>query len=564
MQEYKNLFKWQLKNYFKSDENKKNVYKSKILMVSCLAIGFIPLIILICISLYNITPAIISYGLFNQFLTVIIGFSQIAVFVFGLFSILGHMYFSKDNEFLSSLPVKSSTIFLSKLSIVYLTELFISVIILLPSLITIGISAIRFDGAINSLYYIMIPITILLSPVFPLLLVSIVSIPMMYIVTFFKKRSTLAGMVGIFIFASFMALYFYFATSTSSSGQLSPEAIVQQLSNSINTMYKIFIFNAPISMVMQNCNTLVNLLIYFVSIISIVGLTLILAQHMYHRALTVLLETNNNENSKIKDFSEIESINKAIIKRDLKSSIREPGLAFNLFMGTILSPIVLSFIANMFSSSNANEGQDDMGAINNMLSGEYASFIIVSIIICYLLMILCSTNFIALIGISREGDKFYINKYLPIDYKKLMNSKIILSCIVSFVGVLLSCIATVIFIDGFGILDGLFMFISLFILACGFNYLGLYRDLKNPKLQWNTIQEITKRNFNTIIPMLLGMVLGFIEVIFSILLVKLQTPIIVCWIFLWLYGIIVGTILILIFKHKIDKESATILENLEC
>ena len=357
-----------------------------------------------------------------------------------------------------------------------------------------------------------------------------------------------------------MALYMFFVNSFASNQQLEDggmEYVLIQISAPIVTAAKLFIFNQWIINVLLLNSVLVNLALYLALAIVIVVVSTVFANKLYKRGLTADLESSQNNNaSKSGETLKKREVSKAIMLRDLKMVLREPSLAFNSFMGPILSPILIFFITMPFNNTTENNFEG--------LNPMYLPLLLISFVIFYSLMIMCGTNYFANIAISREGDKFYINKYLPIDFKMVIKGKLKLANAASMVGVILITIITFIAVKDVHFINVLFMGASLLLFTMGFNYFGFYRDLKKPKLKWTNLNQVIKENVSVLLPMILGLIMGGVLLGVAILFAAINFNYTLSWVILWAVAAIQGIILLIVYKNKVYNLYNEIIENIEC
>lgn len=155
----------------------------------------------VCSVIYTVAGTFDSLNLLASLVTVIFAMACVAIILFGLVPMVSYLYFSRDNEFMISLPVRPSTIFLAKLTVVYLTEMVVGVIVMIPALITVGVAV-----GMNAWYYVIVVISAVIVPAVPMVLISIIAIPLMYAVSFFRNKGAFASVAMILLLRSCSAL----------------------------------------------------------------------------------------------------------------------------------------------------------------------------------------------------------------------------------------------------------------------------------------------------------------------------------------------------------------------
>jgi ABC-2 type transport system permease protein len=535
-----------LKNSFRKGENKNR----KLFILMAVFLGFLPLVIILGIGVYQFTPVIIESGVFLEFLVLGLTMSELTIFFFGIFSILAYMFFSDDAEFLSGLPVRKTSLFMSKLTMVYINELIVSAFVLLPILFLSGISAIRSGFDLNAGYFILSALAVFIMPILPLLLVSVLAFPMMYVVSYFKRRAVLSSVVLIILFVAFMSLYFFFVGNINSGSNGVPEIeIGQSLINSLTRLSKIAFFNTIYVKAMLNTGSFVINILMFLVILSIsFAITTLVASLLYQRSVTAQLEAAKDIGAK-GSIGDKKDISMAFLIKDFKMLIRNPGFAFQSFMGPILTPIMIVFISKSMSVPTEGESGTAIQAT--------------SLILFLVTMLFCGTNFVAIVAFTREGKFFYFNKYLPIPYKDIIKGKLLLSYYSAMVGVVLSTIVYA-FVVKTNYLIILIFGVYLSIASVGFVYMGLYRDLKKPKLEWNNVNEAVKQNFNAMIPMFIGGGIGTVTLVIGMMIESVTgKDTFLSWLLLWTVLFIPSVIIVIYYKQKLDNNYVQMLNNIE-
>ena len=186
----KTLTAMQLKNR----KNRKDKTKSG---TSISIIVQVALCILIIVALYfvlnyvkglAILPIDENFFIFLLFITQAI---SVIACVFGLTNVL---YMEKDNTVIFSLPARPAEIFISKLTVFYITEFKRNLFFLVPFFIAFGIVLNLGVG-----FYISIIFMTFLLPFIPVLIGAIVSLPLMYIKKLLKKVPILNVILALII-----------------------------------------------------------------------------------------------------------------------------------------------------------------------------------------------------------------------------------------------------------------------------------------------------------------------------------------------------------------------------
>jgi len=513
MKQYLLVLKLLIKNnYFPKRQKGEKRDSTKIMVLASLGIVYIIFAPILVATVFFMAQTAKNLGIQAEFVTVLLGIASIMVLLLGIFSILSYLYFSKDTEFFLSLPIKPSAIFFAKFTIIYVREAVLSIAILVPTLITVGLVT-------NApwLFYVLMPIGILLVPALPLMLASLISIPLMYVVSFFKNKGAWTSVIVLLLGGAAFAVYFYFIQTFSSGdfeniGEEQMEALAPVFTMLATILYPYLAFSRaaffmPFGELSASISTLINLGIFIATIASLFVLTMLITNLVYKRSAASQLE-NRKSQTKSNDKFSASSARTALIKKEWREIIRQPAFAFNVLAPIIITPImmlIMGFTANFGFGGTYENGENG----GNLGMFEYLMPQITWFGLFLMLLIFSvSMNTGAMTTITREGKSFHISKLIPASYKTQIQAKVFISMSISFVASLAGLI--VISILELDFINLAFGILVCMVLGYAFTCYATYNDLKKPKLDWVTPNQATKQNFGTIVPMLIGMLFSIV------------------------------------------------------
>ena len=168
------------------------------------------------LTVFGMTTRSLPFPIFNLLFTAMILLSTITC----IGSLTKSLYFSRDNLTLLSYPVRSNTVFFSKLVVYYILSLIKEAGFILPLFIAYGITCSFSVGY----FFWLIPVYLVVCAV-PVAVAAIVSIPWMFISMFFRKRPLaqdigtllllIAGTVGLFFLIDMIPSNMHFLTQWS-------------------------------------------------------------------------------------------------------------------------------------------------------------------------------------------------------------------------------------------------------------------------------------------------------------------------------------------------------------
>ena len=477
------LLRVQIKNAYKLKEEKKSTIAATVIAVIVLGVVFG---IMGIGSTLLMGSAFLNVGLDREFLTIFLTASQVIVLIFGTIMMLSALYYNRDNELLSSLPVTPQQVFFSKFLFVYLNELLLSTAFVFMIGITFGVIA----GYSVLYYFLLIPVALLL-PLLPLLLSALLSIPIMYLLAFFKNKGIWTTILLILLFVGVFALYFKFLSGVSGEmGEDSneivriPEELIDPIRNTARIIFPVYSLVGAI----LGQNVWLNLLIVLASFAVLFALGYILSMTAYTKGVKSQFENNRTVVSKTRDYRQ-NSVIKSLVKSDFKEIMRQPMLAFYALFQIVFSPVLIIFMGSNFHSAE----------ITPQTAGiMQAVFVIISM--CVILLLSSSVNYTALSSFTREGQNFFYLKALPVNPTEIIRAKTTLARFVNLAGVLTALIATI-FVFRLNWLYAIGLGIFLLIVSDGFTHYLVYLDLKKPKLVWESVVAALKNNTNTFVAM---------------------------------------------------------------
>lgn len=518
----KRLAKNTLKPTFADDKEKRKYIISVVALVVCLGIP----VILSVVGAYGLIKASVELGYIEEIFSMIFLSAQVVTVFFGLFAYVNVMYFSKDNEFLFTLPVRSVTVFWAKLLVVFIYELFFSAIIVLPMCIVGAVAIVMSGLSLSAAYFVMMILSVFTLPLMAILIVALLSYPLLYVFKFFKKHPTVGAVITMVLVVGFyMAIYMPILLNTQSastgadvSGDVSgdvggevqtdddfdPNELYAEILPGLTTVGKysyhtLFLANSMLS------GDGLRAFGYAMTYLGIVaGLALIgslCAVLMYKKLAYSVLEGGGGASAKKQNKPTVQlSSDKAMFKREVNSVFKNTTLLIQAGMITLLPPILVFFLCK----------------INFAAAEQSTNSAFVAVGIAEMLIKLMGvSNLSATIAISREGEGIFMLKTYPVDYEKIIAIKLRFANIMSWVTVGLSTVAFM--LTGVAnIVSVIGLFAGNMLYMAAMNRYSLYRDLKKPKVHWKNIVEITNNNISTLIPMLVGSAGGVFVMIASV------------------------------------------------
>ena len=486
----------------KSVKGFKRLGKVGVILLALLGGGAI-LAYLVTMSI-ELTVASINSGTVNELQYAFIALAQITVTFFGIASLISNLYFAKDNKLLLSLPFENGVVFGAKFTLTYMGELLFATLVYLPLVTTSGVVLINHGDDIGWSFFLVEIINLLLLPAFPLLVATLISQPIMWLVSHMKRKSIGNSITMAIFYVAFFVLYFALVMGTSSIGEngVLDSGVISLFVN----LKKVTIFNYPLVEALIGNKTALNLLIYVAGVIVAVALATLLSIFFYKKALLKNEEGDGKTIVKVKNSeNKSNTLLKSYMIKDLKMLIHTPQLFINLILLVVLPSVVLFFMRGAFTADA------------EMAEAMNPNFFLVAMATYLVSLLSCAGNPFAYIGFSLEGKNLYMIKSLPISAKDIIKEKFLFA---SSITLLASVVLGICYPFASGIKNAVAIIglpLQGLVTGLSFNAIGLYSDLKQPNLTWTNINEITRNNLKTIKPMMLYLLLSFLYLIIGII-----------------------------------------------
>lgn len=311
MKNFLTLVKMNIKyTYFKFNFKTAKEKRKYIALIILLAVCFAAPIILITMSCREMVMIGIQNNMLHDILATLFFSSQIIVLIYGTISYINVVYFSKDNEFLLGLPVSQNAIFASKFIVVYLGELFFSAVFILPSTIITAVVCVEMGIAVSAGFYLMIIPAMLLIPLVPVFLISIISFPLSLLVAKLRRNPVVASILSILVFVgAYAAIYIPILKMSSSAGNIDFSAYLQ----TFTSISKYTVFAGLFAKAMLGIEFFKNMGLFLASIVAFTVIAIILSQFGYKKCISNLIEGNSSRKN-LRILTVIKNISNALLQ----------------------------------------------------------------------------------------------------------------------------------------------------------------------------------------------------------------------------------------------------------
>ena len=432
--------------------------------------------------------------------------------VFGFNVVMSVFYFSKDLDYLLPLPISPMKIVGAKLASTMISENVMECILVISALVGFmvgyGVTPAGIFAAV---------IAIFTFPVLPICYCAIVCMIVMYFSKFFKNKERVSKITAFSSVVILIALVF----ALNLSNGFSPDVFVEQLMHNdikLLSVLDIIFVNVPL---MSNAmaGSFISLLLYIIVNAVAVGIVMLLASQLYLKTVVSINGGDGaskykeaNFDKAIKESSHIETY----FKKEIKILFRTPAYMTNCVGINLIWPIFIYLFIVLQNRSDFLSG-----FIYKLQEGQSEAILYVTVLVFGVSVILTSLNCLASSAITREGRHFEIMKYMPVDIMTQINSKALVSIVISGSGLIVYIITTFVILKISAYFCMFCVFLSILSVIYS-TYLGIYIDTINPKLIWDDEVNALRGNYHVFYNMAIEILLTAIVCVVALGLNKLD------------------------------------------
>lgn len=513
MSNLKTLIKYNLLNSFPiiSKLNKKKNYSTKAL-VGLALLAFFGIFAFITVYMLLIESLFAQAGHPDLIILMGITVSSLMIFFTNLTQANAYLFRTKDYDLLMSLPIKDRDIVLSKFIGLYFINFLSVVSIMGGTYIAYTIYA-GFDSIMLLLYI----ITMIMVPVIPVALSSLVAFGLGYFPLNPKAKNYVSTILYVIFFIVFSI--FYSKIMNSSENEL-----LNQIGKMKTIFKQIYFMSGPIFEGFYNKDILsLSLFIGSSLIISIIFVLIVSKNFKFFNNFTnrnkinknFVLTNDNKSNGEIK----------TLLLKEAREYINIRSYVLNTIIGPVLSLVFTITLSKQMI--NGLEGLLPEGTLNVPMESFVFGFIIMIGTFFLFLTNTCASS------ISLEGKNFWIIKSAPVKTSSVFISKILLNVIITVPFAIANVVISSILTKA-NILYSVFALLMLLCCVGYFSILGLYVNILLPKFDFDSPVKVIKQSLSALITIGIAFVLSFALIILYTLLGNMINPLIaliICFIF---------------------------------
>lgn len=490
------------------------------------------MIAIVAVMSYGLTGVLLTLGLAELMPRLLLSANAMMVFVFGIYYVISIFYYSAENTVLLALPFRPSELVGAKFLQTLLYEYVLTGMIFLPALITYGV--VLGEGVA---YYVLMVLVLLLSPVIPLAITTLVILLVMRVVPFAKNKDRVATIMNVVMLAVIIGISFLTSRPMSES-QLADLIVGGDGSLGLASASRLTLIfpGYELGIGALTNQSFLQFAMFMLANAGFVALLLYVGSKIYAKTILSFSDGSGKRvlinRDQLKRESRSQSAFFALALKESRLLLRTPAYLMNNVLSAFIMPLFVVIMPLFYGQDLDGETLGELGkTVGQALadwwnpSAELRMPVIIglAVLLGYMLTF-GNLNTIASTAVSRDGPNAFVMKYIPQSYRVQFLAKLVPAVVVALLPNLIILVVLRIIVPL--PLSILLVSLLLILLAVALTCVsGLVFDVWSPKLKWESETQAVKNNMNSIFTMLFGFVLLVIPIGPAVLAWKLQwTP----------------------------------------
>lgn len=434
---------------------------------------------------YMVATGLKFMGSLDQLPALLMASTTVISLITTAFKSSGMLFYSRDYELLMALPIPAKEIIISRLIMIYGSNMFFTAFVMLPA----GAVYAIFANPSWEFYPIFI-ITFLVLPLIPMILGSAIGAFITVLGRQFKRNNIASLILNFIFFVGIMVLSF------------NANSVVQNfadISNAISAViFRIYPLSILYTQALTNADLVSLLLLIAISVVAFTLFVLIIGRSFKRINSLIAGVRKSSGSSHIQVKSE--RVEVALYNRELRRYFASTIYVLNTAVGSLL--LMIGSVALLFAGAESLGAFLEMPGLSDLLA-NYAPLAL-SVVIA----MTCTTS----CSISLEGKQFYILRSLPITPKAIYNAKALVNLTITVPAILISATIVALKINA-NLIQMLLIYLIPLLYAVLMSYFGLYINLLFPRMDWSNEVQVVKQSMSTVISIFGGMAFGVIPIL---------------------------------------------------
>ncbi len=475
--ELRSLYGW---NRFLHEKEKKAKNRYRLL---CVAWGILTLVIFTYVI--GLVWGLTALGAANAVPLFLCTIGTVLIFVFGLFTAGNRLFSQKGYDLLASFPLQTRSVVISRFLTMYLEDLSLTMLVLLPGMITYAVLCHP-----GFAFYGVAVLGTLLLPLLPLTLASLWGTLLLTLTVRLKHRTLIQTLLTVALVLVILFASFSIETFAQTFDAQALELLLQKTQTVLRTWLPVAGWLADALLGIDFW----GLLWFALTSFSATFLCVFLATKGFHPISQSLFFVRSKREYRVGELSK-HSLYQALYLREAKRYFSSGAYVTN----TILGPILGSMLAVVLCFVGVETLQ---AALPPVLSFRGMIPFAMAAVFCMMPP--------AGVSVSLEGDRFWIIRSLPISPKAWLDSKILwtLTLMVPFYLVAEGCLFWAL---RPAFWEGVFLILIPMVFMVFSTVAGLTLDLKFHQFDWEKEVQVVKQSTSALLSGFVGPLTAFLS-----------------------------------------------------
>lgn len=492
------LCRLQMCNMFGINEFRHTKDKSKKNRFVLLAVAWSIIIVMLVAYVTGLSYGLIKVGMGNVLPMYLYAMVSILILVFTFFKAGSVLFSMKGYEMLVALPVSKTSIVVSRFMTMYVSNLLMSCLVMLPGVLMYGILC-----KPSFMFYVIYFIGTIFLPLLPLTIASIIGALITAISSRMRHKSVVQALLTILAVLAVLGLSMLIPDESSVSIDMEKytemfKSMAVMIEKQIGGLYPPALwFNKAVFGEVGYTVCVVGVpLVVFVAFISIL-------QRYFHGICSLLNGVSSKNNYEVQTM-EAHGVVRALWKKELKRYFASSIYVTNTIIGYILAVVAAVAIFVMGTAK-----VEELFGISGMQS-------VIETVIPFVLALMMSITNMTSCSISMEGKSFWILQTLPVRTKDVYFSKILANLTVATPFCLISIVFGCLTIKP-DIMEYVWMIMIPVCYVVYMSVVGLTVNLAFPVLNWDNEVQVVKQSASTLVTMIVGMMSSIVPAVAVVL-----------------------------------------------
>lgn len=452
----------------------------------------------VCFLEYELYQLFREMGMREMALGLAVLVGSVGTLLFGLFQGISSLFEGKDAPLLAVLPVTSRQVYAARVTSFIVSQIGTTVVLVLPAFVLYML-----DEAAPVGFAIRAILTILLLPLIPVAIISLLATLLMRVSAFSRHRDTIVMILSF----GFAIAYALFVTRLNSSADNQVNTIATMLTKD-GLLNKMLGFYPPAQWAVSGLrgDWLQLLLLAAVSLAAPVLVVLLLGGSYLSAALgSGERSTRRHSRQQALSWGGSSQL-MSLHVLEWRETLRTPAWLYNGLAGVIMFPLMMGVgFYSGFSAASTREGENLIKMVQSLAqTPEFAGYVIV--IIAAIAAMGSMVNPLVATAYSREGQNYPFALSLPVKPLTRVWAKLLVGLEINAVcALMITVVMAVIF--GVPALLAAVGFLLAQLVGFAISAISLVMDLRHPRLSWANETAAIKTNFNQVISMVLWVIL---------------------------------------------------------